>query len=320
MFEGLLTRRELEVLRLLAEGRSNRSIAEALVITPGTVKFHVNRILRKLHVANRSQAVSRYLRLAGDRGPLTAWARGGGRRARLQRLAHARAENLPDPAGSRLLAVTWCWAFVFSRGARHTHATNRFAEPCFYCWSASLLRAWPCPRSRVRRATAPPPTAAGPRERAGRSGAAGAVATGNAHRRQTSSRPHGRAASSAPANRDERLGRRPTRARSCTGSATPTGEFARCVNATNACCYGDPTSCPAGSVTGFWNDPWFKALTSASSAHRVSYVRLFVSIDAVSPVRRLGDLARLRPLTACCSSPGTTRPAGCTRQVRACRT
>lgn len=68
VFDGLLTRRELEVLRLLAEGRSNRSIAEALVITPGTVKFHVHRILRKLHVANRSQAVSRYLRLLGVAG------------------------------------------------------------------------------------------------------------------------------------------------------------------------------------------------------------------------------------------------------------
>ena len=54
------------------------------------------------------------------------------------------------------------------------------------------------------------------------------------------------------------------------------------MNASDACCYGDPTSCPAGGVTGFWNDPWFKALSSASSAHRVSFVRLFVSIDAVS--------------------------------------
>jgi DNA-binding CsgD family transcriptional regulator len=69
VFEGLLTRRELEVLRLLAEGRSNRSIAEALTISQGTVKFHVNRILRKLRVANRSQAVSRYLRLLGVTAP-----------------------------------------------------------------------------------------------------------------------------------------------------------------------------------------------------------------------------------------------------------
>jgi len=69
VFEGLLTRRELDVLRLLADGCSNRAIAEALVISDGTVKFHVNRILRKLRVANRAQAVSRYLRLLGMRGP-----------------------------------------------------------------------------------------------------------------------------------------------------------------------------------------------------------------------------------------------------------
>jgi DNA-binding CsgD family transcriptional regulator len=69
VFEGLLTRRELDVLRLLADGCSNRAIAESLVISDGTVKFHVNRILRKLRVANRAQAVSRYLRLLGMRAP-----------------------------------------------------------------------------------------------------------------------------------------------------------------------------------------------------------------------------------------------------------
>ncbi len=69
VFEGLLTRRELDVLRLLAEGRSNRGIAEALVISEGTVKFHVNSILRKLRVSNRAEAVSRYLRLLGMRSP-----------------------------------------------------------------------------------------------------------------------------------------------------------------------------------------------------------------------------------------------------------
>ncbi|MGH2875559.1 MAG: LuxR C-terminal-related transcriptional regulator [Solirubrobacteraceae bacterium] len=69
VFEGLVTRRELDVLRLLADGHSNRAIAEALVISPGTVKFHVNSILRKLHVANRAEAVARYLRLLGMRAP-----------------------------------------------------------------------------------------------------------------------------------------------------------------------------------------------------------------------------------------------------------
>jgi LuxR family transcriptional regulator, regulator of acetate metabolism len=69
VLEGLLTRRELDVVRLLADGCSNRAIAEALVISDGTVKFHVNRILRKLRVANRAQAVSRYLRLLGMSAP-----------------------------------------------------------------------------------------------------------------------------------------------------------------------------------------------------------------------------------------------------------
>jgi LuxR family transcriptional regulator, regulator of acetate metabolism len=69
VFEGLLTRRELEVLRLMADGNSNRAIADALVISGGTVKFHVNSILRKLRAANRAEAVSRYLRLLGMRTP-----------------------------------------------------------------------------------------------------------------------------------------------------------------------------------------------------------------------------------------------------------
>jgi DNA-binding NarL/FixJ family response regulator len=69
VFEGLLTRRELEVLRLLADGSTNKAIADALVISGGTVKFHVNSILRKLHAANRAEAVSRYLRLPGMRTP-----------------------------------------------------------------------------------------------------------------------------------------------------------------------------------------------------------------------------------------------------------
>ena len=64
-----LTPRELDVLRLLADGNSNKAIAEALVISDGTVKFHVNSILRKLRVANRAEAVSRYLRLLGMRAP-----------------------------------------------------------------------------------------------------------------------------------------------------------------------------------------------------------------------------------------------------------
>ncbi|MBX5470209.1 MAG: GAF domain-containing protein [Thermoleophilaceae bacterium] len=64
----LLTRREREVLALMAEGATNAMIAERLVISPGTVKSHVKHILRKLNASNRAEAVSRYLRVAGARG------------------------------------------------------------------------------------------------------------------------------------------------------------------------------------------------------------------------------------------------------------
>jgi DNA-binding CsgD family transcriptional regulator len=66
--QALLTRREREVLALMAEGATNAMIAERLVISPGTVKSHVKHILRKLRAANRAEAVSRYLRLTSVRG------------------------------------------------------------------------------------------------------------------------------------------------------------------------------------------------------------------------------------------------------------
>jgi NarL family two-component system response regulator LiaR len=51
-----LSERELEVLRLIAEGRSNTEIADQLVISEHTVKRHVSNILSKLHLADRTQA------------------------------------------------------------------------------------------------------------------------------------------------------------------------------------------------------------------------------------------------------------------------
>jgi DNA-binding CsgD family transcriptional regulator len=63
VFEHVLTRRELDVLRLVACGESNNSIAAELVISPRTVKSHVSNILKKLRVSNRAEAVSRYHRL-----------------------------------------------------------------------------------------------------------------------------------------------------------------------------------------------------------------------------------------------------------------
>lgn len=61
-----LTRREVEVLRLMATGDTNARIASRLVISEGTVKSHVKHILRKLGAANRAEAVSHWLRNGHD--------------------------------------------------------------------------------------------------------------------------------------------------------------------------------------------------------------------------------------------------------------
>ncbi|MDL4839211.1 response regulator [Aquibacillus rhizosphaerae] len=53
----LLTRRECEVLQLLADGKSNRGVAESLYISEKTVKNHVSNILQKMSVNDRTQAV-----------------------------------------------------------------------------------------------------------------------------------------------------------------------------------------------------------------------------------------------------------------------
>jgi DNA-binding CsgD family transcriptional regulator len=65
-----LTRREYDVLHLLAKGKSNREIAVALNVSAGTVKTHVEHIIAKLGVADRTQAALRAIALGLIHGPL----------------------------------------------------------------------------------------------------------------------------------------------------------------------------------------------------------------------------------------------------------
>jgi NarL family two-component system response regulator LiaR len=57
-----LTDRELEVLKLVAHGYSNREIADQLIVAEGTVRTHMSNILDKLHLASRTQATLYALR------------------------------------------------------------------------------------------------------------------------------------------------------------------------------------------------------------------------------------------------------------------
>lgn len=58
-----LTPRETEILKLVAEGRSNKEIAESLYLSEGTVRNYVSSIFSKLHARDRAQAVSFALRM-----------------------------------------------------------------------------------------------------------------------------------------------------------------------------------------------------------------------------------------------------------------
>ncbi len=61
-----LTPRQRDVLRLLAQGQSNKQIADVLGLAPGTVKIHISRILRAFDVQNRTQAVIAAADLLGE--------------------------------------------------------------------------------------------------------------------------------------------------------------------------------------------------------------------------------------------------------------
>jgi two-component system, NarL family, response regulator len=55
---GTLSKREIEVLKLMAKGRSNKEIASALFISEGTVKSHGKAIFAKMNVVSRPEAVT----------------------------------------------------------------------------------------------------------------------------------------------------------------------------------------------------------------------------------------------------------------------
>lgn len=70
--EASLSHREQEVLQLVAQGTSNKEIADTLVISENTVKTHLRNILDKLHLVNRSQAAAYAARaglIRGGKGP-----------------------------------------------------------------------------------------------------------------------------------------------------------------------------------------------------------------------------------------------------------
>jgi two-component system NarL family response regulator len=63
MSRPILSRRELDILKLIAEGKSNKAIGDQLGITEGTVKTHVKSLLKKLQVPGRTAAVKEAVHL-----------------------------------------------------------------------------------------------------------------------------------------------------------------------------------------------------------------------------------------------------------------
>ena len=57
-----LTQRETELLQLIAQGMSNKAIAQTLSVNANTVKYHIRNILQKLGVQNRTEAVTYAIR------------------------------------------------------------------------------------------------------------------------------------------------------------------------------------------------------------------------------------------------------------------
>jgi LuxR family maltose regulon positive regulatory protein len=84
-----LSQRELEVLHLMALGRTNQEIARQLIVAPGTIKAHTASIYRKLEVANRTEAVARQAARYPHLTPQSALQVNPANKPRISRLADA---------------------------------------------------------------------------------------------------------------------------------------------------------------------------------------------------------------------------------------
>jgi hypothetical protein len=74
----------------------------------------------------------------------------------------------------------------------------------------------------------------------------------------------------------------PSSARAMTyGLGDSSGEFAHCVTGGSSCCHDQAGACPAGAVAGFYANPFFRALTTPASVHRITEARFLVPYDAV---------------------------------------
>ena len=122
--DSVLTRRESEILQLVAAGMSNKEIANELTITEGTVKNHVHNALEKLHLTNRVQAAAYAVRqgyanqdgTGTDRCGRRARGRGG---ARPDRGGHARCARIGShESPSRRGTPNRGWTFTPSETCR----------------------------------------------------------------------------------------------------------------------------------------------------------------------------------------------------------
>lgn len=63
--KSILSKRELDIMKLIAEGKSNDEMGKELFISVGTIKWHINNIFSKLQVKNRIQAIEKVKKSGG---------------------------------------------------------------------------------------------------------------------------------------------------------------------------------------------------------------------------------------------------------------